>query len=206
MWTFPLLYPQTQSSYRITYSSLCRRLAIGTVCECGVRFTGLISKSACLCKSFTLHKGSLNTGWQFHVQINLISTGSEKCTSHIQSLDQAGGRCLSSQNYKKSFQTDMNLQLVSSWRLLKVCDSVWGSTKGHVCEAMNFLRQAMIPQRLYLGRITSTARYNLTFVPQGSHTALLTNDSVTVGLCPQWNRLKRTKHVFAVECRSARQI
>lgn len=100
----------------------------------------------------------------------------------------------------------MNLQLVSSWRHLKVCDIVWGSTKGHVCEAMNFLRQAMIPERLYLGRITSTARYNLTFVPQGSHTALLTNDSVTVGLCPRWNRLKRTKHVFAVECRSARQI
>lgn len=100
----------------------------------------------------------------------------------------------------------MNLQLVSLWRLLKVCDSVWGSTKGHVCEAMNFLRQAMIPERLYLGRITSTARYNLTFVPQGSHTALLTDDSVTVGLCPRWNRLKRTKHVFAVERRSARQI
>lgn len=65
-----------------------------------------------------------------------------------------------------------------------------------MCEAMNFLRQATIPERLYLGRITSTARYNLTPVPQGSHTALLTNDSVTVGLCPRWNRLKRTKHVF----------
>lgn len=109
-------------------------------------------------------------------------------------------------NHKESLQTDMNSQLASNWPLLKVGDSVWGSTKGHVCEAMNFLRQAMIPERLYLGRITSTAQYNLTFVPQGSHTALLTNDSVTVGLCPRWNRLKRTKHVFAVECRAARQI
>lgn len=106
----------------------------------------------------------------------------------------------------RRLQTDMNLQLVSSWRLFKVCDSVWGFSKGHVCEAMNFLRQATIPERLYLGRITSTARYNLTFVPRGSHTALLTNDSVTVGLCPRWNRLKRTKHVFAVECRATRQI
>lgn len=164
------------------------------------------SRHICLFKSCTLLKCQLNKRWQLHVQINLISTGTEKCTSHITSQDQAGGRCLSSQNYKERLQTDMNLQLVSSWRLLKVCDSVWGSTKGHVCEAMNFLRQAMIPERLYLGRITSTARYNLTFVPQGSHTALLTNDSVTVGLCPRWNRLKRTKHVSAVECRSARQI
>lgn len=140
------------------------------------------------------------------MQINVISTGTEKCTSHITSRDQAGGRCLSSPNHKETFQTDMNLQLVSSGRLFKACDSVWGFSKGHVCEAMNFLRQSMIPARLYLGRITSTARYNLTFVPQGSHTALLTNDSVTVGLCPRWNRLKRTKHVFAEECRAARQI
>lgn len=129
-------------------------------------------------------------------QINLISAGKGKCTSHTASQDQAGGRCLSSQNHKESSQTDMNSQLVSSWPLLKVCDSVWSSSKGHVCEAMNFLRQAMIPERLYLGRITSTARYNLTFVPRGSHPALLTNDSVTVSLCPRRNRLKRTKHVF----------
>lgn len=47
------------------------------------------------------------------MQINLISAGTEKCTSHITSQDQAGGRCLSSQNYKESLQTDMNLQLVS---------------------------------------------------------------------------------------------
>lgn len=35
------------------------------------------------------------------MQINLISAGTEKCTSHITSQDQAGGRCLSSQNYKE---------------------------------------------------------------------------------------------------------
>lgn len=57
------------------------------------------------------------------------------------------GRSISPQNYKESLQTDVSLQLVSFWRLLKVCDRVWGSTKGHVCEAMNFLRQAMIPER-----------------------------------------------------------
>lgn len=171
-----------------------------------IQTSGRTFKHTRLFNSNTLLKCQLNERWQYCVQINLISAGTEKCTSHITSQDQAGGRCLSSLNYKESSQTDMNLQLVSSWRLLKVCDSVWGSTKGHVCGAMNFLRQAMIPERLYLGGITSTARYNLTFVPQGSHTALLTNDSVTVGLCPQWNRLKRTKHVFAVECRSARQI
>lgn len=153
-----------------------------------------------------LLKCRLNKRRQFQPQINLISAGTEKCTSHIWSQDQAGAGASALRIYKESLQTDMNLQLVSSWRLLQVCDSVWGSTKGRVCEAMNFLRQAMIPERLYLGRITSTARYNLTFVPQGSHTALLTNDSVTVGLCPRWNRLKRTKHVFAVERRSARQI
>lgn len=157
-------------------------------------------------ESYMILKCQHNKSWQLHVQINLISTYSEKCTSHFMRQDQAEGRCLSSQNYKESLQTDMNLQLVSSWRLLKVFDSVWSFSKGHVCEAMNVLRQAMIPERLYLGRITSTARYNLTFVPQGSHTALLTNDSVTVGLCPWWNRLKRTKHVFAVECHAARQI
>ena len=141
--------------------------------------------------TYILLKYQHNKRWQLHEQINLISTETEKCTSHITSQDQAGGRCLSSQNYKESLQTDMNLQLVSSWRLLKVCDSVWGFSKGHVCEAMNVLRQAMIPERLYL---------------QGSHTALLTNDSVTVGLCPRWNRLKRTKHAFAVKCLAARQI
>lgn len=164
------------------------------------------SRLASQYKSYMLLKCQLNRGWSFCVQINLMFKRTEKCTSHIRSLDQAGGRCLSSQNYTESSQTDRNLQLVSSWRLLKVFDSVWGSPKGHVCEVMNLLRQAMIPERLYLGRITSTPQYNLTCVPQGSHTALLTNDSVTVGLCPQWNRLKRTKHVFAVECRSARQI
>lgn len=159
----------------------------------------------CLFKSNVLLKCQCNKIWQFHVRINLISIGTEKCTSGFTRRDGAGAGA-SPLRITRSFQTDLNLQLVSSWRLLKVCDSVWGSTKGHVCEAMNFLRQAMIPERLYLGRITSTARYNLTFVPQGSHTALLTNDSVTVGLCPRWNRLKRTKHVFAVECGSARQI
>lgn len=126
--------------------------------------------------------------------------------THCEAAPDGGAGAPLPPNHKESLQTDMNSQLASNWPLLKVGDSVWGSTKGHVCEAMNFLRQAMIPERLYLGRITSTAQYNLTFVPQGSHTALLTNDSVTVGLCPRWNRLKRTKHVFAVECHAARQI
>lgn len=93
----------------------------------------------------------------------------------------------------------MNLLLISSLQHLKVCDSVTGSTKGQVCETVNFLRQPLIPEELYLGWITSTAQYNLTFGPQGSLTASLANDSVTVGLRPRWNRLKRTKHVFAVE-------
>lgn len=160
----------------------------------------------CLFNSNMLLKCQLNKRWQFHAQVNLMSAGSEKCTSHIRSRDEAGAGASLSQNYEESLQTDMNLQLASSWRLLKVCDSVWGSTKGHVRGAANVLRQATIPERLYLGRITSAARYNLTFAPQGSHTALLTNDSVTFGLRPRWNRLKRTKHVFAGECCAARQI
>ncbi len=92
----------------------------------------------------------------------------------------------------------INVLLISSLQHLKVCDSVTGSTKGQVCETVNFLRQPLIPEELYLGWITSTAQYNLTFGPQGSLTASLANDSVTVGLRPRWNRLKRTKHVFAV--------
>lgn len=39
--------------------------------------------NTCLFESNTLLKGQLNTRWQFHVQINLISTGTEKCTSHV---------------------------------------------------------------------------------------------------------------------------
>lgn len=93
----------------------------------------------------------------------------------------------------------MNVQLARSLTTsqgLRQCP-----TKGHVCETVNFLRQPLIPKELYLGRITSTAWCNLTFGPRGSPTASLANDSVTVGLRPQRNRLKRTKHVFAVECR-----
>lgn len=58
------------------------------------------SEYTCLFKSNALFKCQLNKSWQFHVRINLISTGTEKCTSHITSQDQAGGRCLSSRNYK----------------------------------------------------------------------------------------------------------
>lgn len=92
----------------------------------------------------------------------------------------------------------INVQLVSSLQP-KVCDSVTGATKGHARESVNFLRQPLMPEELYLGWITSSAQYNLTFGPQGSLTASLANDSVTVGLRPRWNRLKRTKHVFAVK-------
>lgn len=92
----------------------------------------------------------------------------------------------------------INSQLVSSLQP-KVCDSVTGATKGHARESVNILRQPLIPVELYLGWITSSAQYNLTFGPQGSLAASLANDSVTVGLRSRWNRLKRTKHVFAVK-------
>lgn len=128
----------------------------------------------------------------------------ETCTGPTSGGDQAGPGA-SRLAITRRISAD-GYEFTISGHFWRFGDSVWGSAKGHVCQAMNFLRQATIPERLYLGRITSTARYNLTFVPRGSHSALLTNDSVTVGLCPQWNRLKRTKHVFAVARLSGRQI
>lgn len=110
------------------------------------------------------------------------------------------------QNHKQHLQTDMNSQLAARRPLLQPADSVWGAAKGRACAAVNFLRQAAIAERLYLGRITSPAQSNLTFGPRGSRTAALANDSVTVGLRPRWNRLKRTKHVPALERCAARQI
>lgn len=140
---------------------------------------------------------------QWRMQVNLICE--ETCTGPTSSSDQAGAGAsllkITSRIFADGYEFTISLGI--SWGSATVSGA---PLKANVCLAMNFLRQATIPERLYLGRITSTARYNLTFVPRGSHSALLTNDSVTVGLCPQWNRLKRTKHVFAVARLSGRQI